>query len=143
MTADGVPISIGSTDITERGGIWFVWLRGLSPTITRGQRVRVTYTDPTDGDDTKAIQDTAGNDAASFSQSSPLNQSTLDPIAPGAPTGLTATAADGSPDDADTRIDLAWTAPGDIGSGITGYRIEVSPTAPTAPSKRWSPATTR
>ena len=42
--------------------------------------------------------------------------------APGAPTGLTATATGQS------QIDLAWTAPGDIGSSaITGYRIEFSP----------------
>ena len=41
--------------------------------------------------------------------------------APGAPTGLTATA------DGQTEIDLAWTAPSDNGgSDITGYRIEVS-----------------
>ena len=41
---------------------------------------------------------------------------------PGAPTGLTATAAV-----APTQIDLSWTVPGDDGnSPITGYRIEVS-----------------
>ena len=43
------------------------------------------------------------------------------PAAPGAPTSLTA-AADGP-----TEIDLSWTAPtSDGGSGITGYKIEVS-----------------
>ena len=42
--------------------------------------------------------------------------------APGAPTGLTATAS-GS-----TAIDLSWSAPGSTGgSAITGYKIEVSP----------------
>ena len=41
--------------------------------------------------------------------------------APGAPTGLTATA------DGQTEIDLSWTAPSDDGdSSITGYQIEVS-----------------
>ena len=42
--------------------------------------------------------------------------------APGAPTGLAATATGPS------RIDLAWTAPASTGgSAITGYKIEVSP----------------
>ena len=42
--------------------------------------------------------------------------------APGAPTGLTATA------DRQTVIDLSWTAPTDTGAAaITGYRIEVLP----------------
>ena len=41
--------------------------------------------------------------------------------APGAPTGLTATA------DGQTEIDLSWSAPADDGgAAITGYRIEVS-----------------
>ena len=38
----------------------------VSPAIRQGQTVVVTYTDPTAGDDANAIQDTAGNDAASF-----------------------------------------------------------------------------
>ncbi len=38
----------------------------VSPAIRQGQAVVVTYTDPTAGDDATAIQDTAGNDAATF-----------------------------------------------------------------------------
>ena len=42
-------------------------LSGLTTTITFGQVVTVSYTDPTTGDDTAAvIQDLAGNDMASF-----------------------------------------------------------------------------
>ena len=49
--------------------------------------------------------------------------------APGAPTGLTATA------NGPSRIDLAWTAPASTGgSAITGYKIEVSPDG----SSSWS-----
>ena len=38
----------------------------VRPTIQQGQVVVVTYTDPTAGDDANAIQNTAGNDAATF-----------------------------------------------------------------------------
>ena len=47
---------------------------------------------------------------------------TTDATAPGAPTGLTATAS------GTTAINLSWSAPASTGgSAITGYRIEVSP----------------
>ena len=42
-----------------------IWLQ-LSTAIRQGQVVVVTYTDPTADDDTLAIQDIAGNDAATF-----------------------------------------------------------------------------
>jgi len=51
------------------------------------------------------------------------NATTGAATAPGAPTGLTATAA------GQTAINLSWTAPtNNGGAGITGYRIEVSAT---------------
>ena len=51
-----------------------------------------------------------------------VDSATTDATAPGAPTGLTATAS------GTTQIDLSWTAPGSTGgSAITGYKIEVSP----------------
>ena len=94
--------------------------------IRQGQVVVITYTDPTTGDDTLAIQDAAGNDAASFttgmnSVPAVINNSTQAAVAPNAPTGLTATASG-----TDT-INLSWTAPVDNGGRvITGYKIEVS-----------------
>ena len=42
----------------------------VSPVITQGQAVVVSYTDPTASDDASAIQDVAGNDAASFTTGS-------------------------------------------------------------------------
>ena len=50
-----------------------------------------------------------------------VDSATTDATAPGAPTGLTATASGA------TAINLSWTAPGSTGgSAITGYKIEVS-----------------
>ena len=122
VIADGIPITIG--DVTVE--VFVIGLGALSPTIKRGQVVTVTYTDPTDGDDARAIQDVHGNDAASYTVQAD-NDSDVDPILPGAPTGLTATANDAVQGDTSTQIDLAWVAPGEIGSGIKGYLIEVSP----------------
>ena len=46
-------------------------LKNLSPaTITHGQVVTVSYTDPTAGDDDNVLQDAAGNDVASFTTGS-------------------------------------------------------------------------
>ncbi|WP_010108941.1 SwmB domain-containing protein, partial [Verminephrobacter aporrectodeae] len=45
----------------------------LSTAVTHGQSVTVAYTDPTTGNDTNAIQDAAGNDAASFAATAVTN----------------------------------------------------------------------
>ncbi|OTG62048.1 SwmB domain-containing protein, partial [Acinetobacter silvestris] len=49
---------------------------GFTDTIYKGQNVRVSYTDPTIGNDTDAIQDALGNDAESLTQAPVLNGST-------------------------------------------------------------------
>ena len=130
VTADGVSVGVGLRDFIfdTAVGRTGVRLRNLSPTIKQGQSVVVTYSDPNPGTDdaTGVIQDTAGNDAASFTTGENgvpevVNESTAAPAAPDAPTGLEATTA------GDTRIDLAWEPPAYNGGGdITGYRIEVS-----------------
>ena len=96
-------------------------LSNLDPLIRKGQTVTVSYTDPSPGDDTIAIQDEAGNDAASFANVEMLNNSDADPVNPDPPTGLSA-AANGK-----AGINLNWTAPVDTGGRpITGYKIEAS-----------------
>ena len=58
----------------------------------------------------------------SWSAGDEIELSLTEPVAPDAPTNLTATA------DGQTEIDLSWTAPANNGgTAITGYKIEVSP----------------
>ncbi|WP_308464226.1 SwmB domain-containing protein, partial [Acinetobacter bereziniae] len=55
----------------------------LGTAVTAGQAVEVGYTDPTAGNDVNAIQDLAGNDAATLPTTSVTNDSTvLDTTAP-------------------------------------------------------------
>ena len=124
VTADGSAVRV--THVARVNSNHAHFSLTVSPLIRQGQAVVVTYTDPSTGNDTNAIQDAAGNDAATFttgmnSVPAVTNGSTVVPIAPGAPTGLTATAS------GTTTINLSWTAPADNGGRvITGYKIEVS-----------------
>ena len=76
VTADGSTVTVGllglvSELISQDSVFRTVQLKNLSPAITHGQVVTVSYIDPTTGDDTTAvIQDAAGNDAASFTTGS-------------------------------------------------------------------------
>ena len=66
VTADRVSIAVGAVQVVP-GYPQSVFLTGLAPAIRQGQAVSVSDTDPTGGNDEAAIQDRAGNDAASFS----------------------------------------------------------------------------
>ena len=73
VTAAGNSVTVGSITLgLDPGNIYKrIKLEGLSPAITHGQTVIVSYTDPTAGDDTTAvIEDAAGNDVASFTTGS-------------------------------------------------------------------------
>ncbi|MFW1749156.1 hypothetical protein ACG9XW_23660, partial [Acinetobacter guillouiae] len=55
----------------------------LATAVTAGQAVEVGYTDPTTGNDPNAIQDIAGNDAATLPTTTVTNDSAvLDTTAP-------------------------------------------------------------
>ena len=123
VTADDIALTV-SEIVGVPGDLPYqlnlIWLYHL-PVIRMGQVVVVTYTDPTDSDDANAIQDLAGNDVPSFTTEIPNSANTTLPVAPDAPTDLSAT-ANGA-----TAITLAWTAPADNGGRIiSGYKVEVS-----------------
>ena len=89
--------------------------------IRQGQSVRVSYTDPTDGDDTEAIQDESGRDALSFVDQAVENNSTSEPHDPSEPRNLTVTVKSPS------EIELFWDPSADNGGRlITAYKIEYS-----------------
>ena len=121
---DGTALAIGA--VTVSGTTVTLALAGASPKIKNGQGIAVAYADPSSADDAQAVQDEAGNDAASFRVGAGetvtvANDSSVAATAPGAPTGLTARAGD------DINIELAWKAPADRGGRpITGYRIDYS-----------------
>ena len=62
LTVAGQAVTIQNYDVHEAE----MTLTVQSGTIKQGQTVVVSYTDPTAGDDTVALQDSAGNDVASF-----------------------------------------------------------------------------
>ena len=125
VTTDGEPHATSGSVAVSMNLVFFA----VSPNISQGQAVVVTYTDPTGGNDARAIQDAAGNDVETFttgtnSVPAVTNRSTTAATAPEAPTSLT---AENSGSIGSAKIDLSWTAPADNGGRIiTGYKIEVS-----------------
>ena len=83
VTADGSTVTVTEVRISRH-----LVLLLLDPVITKGQTVGVSYRDPMEGDDAAAIQDLAGNDAASFTDFKFPSDRQLSDIL-GAPTNLT------------------------------------------------------
>ena len=93
--ASDFDVTAGGSDVTvslvaSTAALNALWVL-VTPAIRQGQVVVVTYTDPTAGDDVRAIQDVAGNDAATFttgmnSVPAVTNNSTVNSPATGAPT---------------------------------------------------------
>ena len=99
VTADGSPVSVGDVSVDPTAPD-ILQAANVSPTILPGQDVIVTYTDPTGGDDTAAIQDALGNDAETFTTGqgavpAVANNSTQTAV-PAAPGSLTAKPGGGS-----------------------------------------------
>ncbi|MXV95233.1 MAG: S8 family serine peptidase, partial [Gemmatimonadetes bacterium] len=82
-------------------------LTGLTPAITQGLSVSVSYTDPTAENDAAAIQDLAGNDTASFGPQAVANGSTA---APSRTRGSTPPTKESLPDSAAQQIAEALAA---------------------------------
>ena len=83
VTADGVSVAFLGVFVADGN----VLLTPLSRAIARGQSVTVTYTDPSGGDDTAAVQDALGNDTPSFTTGEGgvpgvVNNSTVDRTPP-------------------------------------------------------------
>ena len=149
ITADGVPVGYTGVSNTDRGTPKLV-LGWFDPPVRAGQVVRVTYTDPTAGDDTAGLGDVHGNDAPSFSLGpdpdmgdlfAVTNNSGVQPTVPDAPTRLETAAA------SLTSIALGWWRPEDNGGRvITGYRIEycddVVRPGDGRPGRTWRPTRT-
>ncbi len=77
VAADGEAVSVGG--LQPVGGTeQSIVLTGLTPLIEQGQAVTVSYVDPTSADDTAALQDRSGNDAASFVDRVMANESTVE-----------------------------------------------------------------
>ena len=91
----------------------------LTTAVTNGQAVTVAYTDPTVGNDANAIQDAAGNDAATLAATAVTNNTPAD-SGPGTPPSTT---VDGVP---------VTTTPGPGGSTIVTIPVVV-PTRPDTP----------
>ena len=72
VTVDDALVDLSS--VTVRGRTVVL---GLDSAVTAGQNVTVTYTDPSANNDGNAIQDPAGNDAASLVNQSVANASTV------------------------------------------------------------------
>ena len=123
VLVDGVAVEIGALVVVGPAGQVLLSLDDGAPIIRFEQTVTVGYTDPTDGNDPRAVQDVDGFDAHSFADFPVINYSNVLPVVAEAPTDLTAVA----PSDRDDAIELLWSPPGyDGGRAVTGYRVEWS-----------------
>ncbi len=114
------PASDGGATITgykievseDSGTTWSVLVDNSGSTTTMYEHTGLT------AGTTRRYRVSAINAVGTGAASNVASATTDAATAPGAPTGLSATA------NGQTQIDLSWTAPGNGGSAITGYRLE-------------------
>ena len=82
-----------SSAVTVRGRTVIL---GLDSAVTAGQSIKVSYTDPTASDDTDAIQDPAGNDAATLTDEAVRNRVGQRPSTPSTPSSPSGSGTSGS-----------------------------------------------
>ena len=127
----GETLTAVTTGIADADGLTSVsyayqWIRvnGTEADIAGENSTTYTLVDADLGTTLKvkvSFTDDAGNSETLTSAATATVGAAGNTAAPGAPTGLTATAS------GTTAIDLSWSAPGSTGgSAITGYKIEVS-----------------
>ncbi len=115
INVDGTVRTAGA--LTVNAGFKLIKLVFTGAALRPGDTLTVSYTKP----ETNPLQDAAGLETDSFTDF-PV-QNNLAPIAPDAPTNLTAAGA------SRTTIELSWNAPAYTGgANISGYKIEVSST---------------
>ena len=138
ITIDGVSATTRLLSSGQEPALKIVRVLIDSAMVRQGQAVVVTYTDPTAGDDTVAIQDAAGNDVETFTTGADgvpavVNSSTVAKSAPDAPTGLNTTTGGTG------EINLTWVAPADNGGEpITKYQYRVSADSGTTWNPDWT-----
>ena len=122
--AGGAAVAIGGATVSAK--TLTLTLASGTPTLKTGETVKVAYVDPSAGDDSAALQDDVGNDAASFTTGvsdvpAVTNGSTDAATAPASPGTLTARGFSPS------EIDLSWSPPSYHGGRVvTAYLIEHS-----------------
>ena len=115
INVDGTVRTAGA--LTVNAGFKLIKLVFAGAALRPGDTVTVSYTKP----ETNPLQDAGGLETESFTNFPVENK--LSPIAPDAPTNLT---AEGT---SKTSIELSWDAPVHTGGDdLTGYKIEVSNT---------------
>ena len=140
VTADGNSVTIGNNQVVIESDGTYKRLRliELSPAIEYGQTVVVSYSDPTTGDDTTAIEDAVGNDVASFTTGAGGVPAVINNVAPSVTATLSTLALSGvtlSPAfDADTETYTASVANSVATTTVTAMATDAGATVAVTPS---------